>query len=180
MFVDRFELYQRYKDDPMKYVYLHATKDTYEPFYVGCGRGRRACSMASRSKSWHRIVEEHGFYVYILEDGLNDEDAYALEKRSIMEYQKRFPDLMTNWSTGGPGGATGIKQTENWIRKRVQSHGYETVKEIMRNNKHAQRYFNIDWEKALEMKKSGLSNAAIARYFGCSDELIRKTLKSMR
>ena len=72
------------------YIYAHFTKDTNELFYIGVGTGRRAWqkSTTQRSDYWHRIVNKHGYEVYIILDGFTDRDEAVKEEIRLQKLNK--------------------------------------------------------------------------------------------
>lgn len=87
------------------YVYKHLKKGTDEVFYIGKGKGKRAYWPYQRNDHWHNTVAKYGYDVIIIEDGLSEADAFALEIDLITQYGRK--DIRTgclvNWSNGGEG-----------------------------------------------------------------------------
>lgn len=67
-------------------VYQHLNKKTMLPFYVGCGRLRRAFAK-SRSRYWREHAKD-GYVVQVLKRGLSQEDALLTEASLIGVYKK--------------------------------------------------------------------------------------------
>lgn len=82
------------------YVYVHRRKTDGRVFYVGKGSGRRAKALGGRSKSWHAIVEAHGFAWEIVEDGLTETEAFEREKAVIADLGRSG---LCNLTAGGGG-----------------------------------------------------------------------------
>jgi hypothetical protein len=96
----------RAADNKQAFVYRHRTLDTNEVFYVGIGVvKRRAWSKNGRNKYWHNVVNKHGFYHEIIQEGLTRELAKELEIFLIENYGRR--DLgsgrLVNMTGGGDG-----------------------------------------------------------------------------
>ena len=90
------------------YVYAHHEADTGRLFYIGKGSRRRAWSSCSRNRHWRAIASKHGFTVTILQRGLNEADALALEA-SLISAQP--PGILATYTAGG-GGISGYRHTE--------------------------------------------------------------------
>lgn len=92
------------------YIYIHKRKSNNSIFYVGLGNKRRAWDFINRSEYWKRIANKHDVIVEIIYDNLSIEDAYSLEKETIVKYNP-----VANFTAGGNGGNTLIKKTEQEI-----------------------------------------------------------------
>lgn len=90
------------------YVYLHKKKSNNEVFYVGKGFGKRAWKKTSRSEYWKRIENKHGRIVEIVKDGLQESEAFELEKEVIAFYGRKN---LCNLNDGGYGGTNPSKET---------------------------------------------------------------------
>lgn len=90
----------------MAVVYLHKRKDNKEVFYVGIGKTiRRAYSKQSRSTFWHRYTSKHEYFIEVLIEGIDWEEACEIEKELICFYGRRdlgFGELL-NLTDGGEG-----------------------------------------------------------------------------
>ena len=98
------------------YVYLHRRKTDNKVFYVGKGKGRRAYAKTSRSQWWKSVSDKHGLIVEIVFENLSEEEAFQIEKDTILEF-KYFGHPLVNLTNGGEG-MSGYKQPEEQ-RKRV-------------------------------------------------------------
>ena len=99
------------------YVYLHRRKTDNKVFYVGKGKGYRAGDRVNRSQWWKRVAEKHGVKIEIVFDNLSEEDAFQIEKDTILEF-RYFGHPLVNHTDGGEG-TSGHKQTTETIQKRV-------------------------------------------------------------
>ena len=99
------------------YVYLHRRKTDNKVFYVGKGKGYRATDRSNRSQWWKRVAEKHEVTVEIVFDNLSEEDAFQIEKDTILEF-RYFGHPLVNHTNGGEG-TSGHKQTAETIQKRV-------------------------------------------------------------
>ena len=90
------------------YVYLHRKKSNNDVFYVGKGFGKRAWKKTSRSEYWKRIENKHGRIVEIVKDGLQENEAFELEKEVIAFYGRKN---LCNLNDGGYGGTNPSKET---------------------------------------------------------------------
>lgn len=82
------------------YVYVHYTKDTGLPFYVGKGCGSRAWTSSHRNPYWHNTANKYGVDCKILWLNLCEKDALLYEANAILEL-KSFGFKLTNLSGGG-------------------------------------------------------------------------------
>jgi hypothetical protein len=89
-------------------VYEHWRPDTDEPFYVGCGSGRRANELHRHRTVYHMAVQEAlsrlGYCVEgrLVRAGLTQEEGWALEVERIAFWRAAGVDLV-NQTVGGPG-----------------------------------------------------------------------------
>ncbi len=95
-------------------VYRHRTLDTHEVFYIGIGSLKRSKTKHNRSSYWNNIVNKHGYYIEIIQEGLNWEEACELEELLILEYGRRDLNTgclvnLTNGGEGSPGVITSEK-----------------------------------------------------------------------
>jgi hypothetical protein len=99
-------------EDRRFYVYVHRKKSDCSPFYVGKGHGRRAweTSEKRRSSHWTNTAKKHGVFVEIYQDGLTEDEAFAVEKRLIAELKSLGANLVNQ--TDGGEGTSGLKMTE--------------------------------------------------------------------
>ena len=105
----------------MAYVYEHWRPDLGVPFYVGKGSGGRKNLDTRRNKHHKAIVAKLralglDIEVRIVSDNLTDEDAYALEIERIAFWKSQGIRL-ANQSTGGKGGLSGCKRSEESCRQ---------------------------------------------------------------
>lgn len=84
------------------YVYAHTRNDTGAIFYVGKGRGDRACLKKGRSEHWRRIEQKHGRTVLMLAEGLDEELAFLVEQEAIDKLRMIGVQLV-NMTDGGEG-----------------------------------------------------------------------------
>ena len=87
------------------YIYLRRRNSDARVYYVGKGMARRAWSRHGRSSHWKSTVNKHGYYVEIVECGLQEWYAFELEI-SLIDYYGR-KDLgygeLVNLQDGGFG-----------------------------------------------------------------------------
>ena len=99
------------------YVYLHRRLTDNKVFYVGKGKNRRAWSKDKRNFHWNNVVSKHDYSVEIVFDGLSEDEAFQIEKDTILEMRYFGYDL-TNMTNGGEG-SSGFKQSDEQIQKRT-------------------------------------------------------------
>lgn len=134
----QFSITPRWGDIPIEdrpiefYVYVHRRTSNGDPFYVGKGQGYRGWRPWNRNKHWERCAKKNGVTVEVVRDGLSEPEAISLE---IAMIEKLGINNLTNISTGGDSGATGItphnikpvecsngmvfksaKEAEEWLR----------------------------------------------------------------
>lgn len=80
------------------YVYEWYDLDTNEVFYIGKGTRGRAGVINGRSKAFIKYYNEHNCAYHIVKNGLNEEDAYKLEKESIANCKS---NVLCNLDEGG-------------------------------------------------------------------------------
>ena len=85
------------------YVYLHRRLSDNKVFYVGKGRNKRAFSRHGRNDRWVKTVEKHGLLVEIVYDSLDESEAFALEKETVLEMRYHFHSTLCNMTEGGEG-----------------------------------------------------------------------------
>jgi hypothetical protein len=96
---------------------LHRRKTDNKVFYVGKGKNRRAWCTDKRNKHWNNVVDKHGFNVDIVFEGLSEQEAFQIEKDTILE-MKYFGCDLTNMTDGGEG-SSGFKQNPQMVRERA-------------------------------------------------------------
>lgn len=111
------------------YVYEHIRADNYTCFYVGKGCGRRAY-VKQRNPEHDRIAQDCGMIVRFVATGLDEEDAFEMERALIRHYTEDLgygiligetppADLehyLTNKALGGAG-SYGFIHREEWCKK---------------------------------------------------------------
>lgn len=65
------------------YVYAHINAITYEPFYIGKGKNKRAWDKSCRNQHWKNIVNKYGYFITFLADGLDENIALEIEQQYI-------------------------------------------------------------------------------------------------
>ena len=99
------------------YVYFHINPVKNEIFYVGKGKGNRARSK-DRNDDWKKVVEQYGYIINIIEEGLTEQE--ALDKESFYIKKIGRIDLgkgtLVN-KTDGYEGFSGVKKTRESIEK---------------------------------------------------------------
>jgi len=92
----------------MAYIYKHIRKDTNEVFYIGIGSDssyKRAHSKRGRNDHWKKLTNKVGYYVEIIEDGIDWQTACMKEINLILQYGRT--DLgngcLVNKTDGGDG-----------------------------------------------------------------------------
>ena len=95
------------------YVYIHRRISDGRVFYVGKGTGKRAWKKTKRGSYWEAVESKHGREVVIVEQGLEEQEAYDLEVALIA---KIGLENLCNSCSGGMGGRTVSEQTREKMR----------------------------------------------------------------
>jgi len=119
------------------YVYLHRRASDNKVFYVGKGKDKRAWDIYCRNIFWKRTYEKHGSRVEIVFDNLNEDEAFQVERDTILE-MRYFGYPLCNMTEGGEG-ASGVKQSEETKLKRSlalkgKKRSEETILKIAKAN----------------------------------------------
>lgn len=103
-----------------KIVYRHRRLDDDSVFYVGIGNKKRPYIKSKRNSYWKNIVKKHGYYVEILFENLEIEDAIELEVFLISLYGRKDNNtgVLCNLTDGGEGT---VNITESVRRKISES-----------------------------------------------------------
>ncbi len=102
------------------YVYLHLTKDTNIPFYVGKGKNNRYFYTGSRNRWWKHVVDKHDYVIKILEFNLTEQEAFKSEVFWIKFYGRKQIETwgtLVNLTDGGEG-ISGYKFSEEFKKQR--------------------------------------------------------------
>lgn len=89
------------------YVYEWYNTDTNEVFYVGKGCGKRKDETKRRNQKFLSYIEIHPTASRIIKDNLSEEEAFALEKKTIQSYKEKG-QCKCNLMEGGTGGISFI------------------------------------------------------------------------
>jgi hypothetical protein len=109
------------------YVYIHRKASSGAPFYVGKGTGRRAWDEKKRSALWKRTAKKHGFFVEIVQSGLQEWAAFEIETGLISMIGRLDQCLgpLVNMTDGGEGmlGHTPSNQTRAKLSSKLKGEG---------------------------------------------------------
>lgn len=81
------------------YVYEWFDMDTGEVLYVGKGRNNRWKSK-NRNKKFKEYIETHNCDVRKIKENMSEDDAYVLEKQTILKYRNMY-SILCNIDDGG-------------------------------------------------------------------------------
>lgn len=114
------------------YVYEHVRLDNNSCFYVGKGIGRRI-NNPSRNEHHDRVMNKYGMSVRIVKDGLTEQEAYDLERKTIENYvfnlgygididgyRDDSSFYLTNQNFGGRGNY-GVQHSEEWCKNHSEA-----------------------------------------------------------
>jgi hypothetical protein len=122
------------------YVYAHQRLDDDSIFYIGKGTGKRAWGKRD-NRHWKNIVKKADYRVLIIQDQMNETDAFTLEKFLIVFYGRA--DLgegrLVNMTDGGDG-QSGLVHSDKTKKKMSESkkgakHSDATRKKIAESGK---------------------------------------------
>ena len=151
-------------EDRSFYVYAHYRLDTFEPFYIGKGKGGRKDKLR-RNPIHDRISRKHGHAVVVLFNDLTEEEAFFYEQEIIEylvfnegyeihckncgEFTGKF-SYLTNFTFGGEG-ASGYNCSEETKNKLsiASKKALKNPKTIEKISKASKNY----WEKPEARKK---------------------------
>jgi hypothetical protein len=131
------------------YVYLHRKVSNGEVFYVGKGKAGRAWNKVARSRYWKAIVAKHGFYVEIVQSGMQEWWSFELEKDLIQKYGR---ENLCNLTDGGDGMSGHFHSEESIAKMKGHSVSEETRKKISAGNKGKKRN-QAERDRISEMNK---------------------------
>lgn len=91
--------------DNKYYIYFHINPLKNEIFYVGKGKDNRAFIKTRRSRYWNNITKKYGYIVDIVEEDLDEDDAFEREIFYIKKIGRRDLGLgpLVNQTDGGDG-----------------------------------------------------------------------------
>lgn len=136
------------------YVYGHLRKDTNDIFYIGKGCGKRAWVKSKRNKYWKNIVNKTDFDVVIIEKGLTEIEAFALEIEKINELKP-----VANLTSGGEG-ISGYKYKGEKLNKHREQVKFHMNRQDVRNklSKIKKSYFKNNPEAREKAKTAKLKS----------------------
>lgn len=155
--------------DKRFYVYEHIRPDNNTCFYVGKGTGDRAYK-SSRNEHHDRIVKKYGMIVKIIKDGLTEQEAYDLQRETILHYvfdlgygidipEYRGNDdshALTNANFGGAGVISGLHHTDGWKKQHSED---------MKGEKNPMYGVNL-WETYSEEKQQDIKDRLSKHFSG--------------
>ncbi len=124
------------------YIYFHINPLKNQIFYVGKGKNNRAYNKISRNKYWHNVVKKYGFIVDIVEENLNEEEAFKREIFYINKIGRKDLGLgsLINLTDGGEGGTRkGCKLSDETKNKISESHKGKKSSDETKNKMSKQR-----------------------------------------
>lgn len=108
----------------MAIVYRHRRLYTNKIFYVGIGPSeKRAFVKTNRSVYWKNIISKTDYSVEIIQENLNQEDAFELEKFLIQLYGRKDINtgILCNLTDGGDGRSNIIVNLETRMKLSVSN-----------------------------------------------------------
>lgn len=95
------------------YVYIHISKETDLPFYIGFGQKNRIKTKSRRSKEWNEIVDKEGYYYGFLKKEMSRVDANFFEKFCINIFNE-IGFKLVNKINGGSGNSSRKPYSEEY------------------------------------------------------------------
>lgn len=118
----------------MTVVYRHIRKDKNQPFYIGIGSKYRANTKHERNSIWNRIVNKTDYYVEILFEYQDREDAIKKEMELISLYGRinNGTGILSNMTDGGEGavGSVFTKERRDVMSKKYSGKGNPRAIEV--------------------------------------------------
>jgi hypothetical protein len=103
------------KENNIFYVYIHISKETDIPFYIGFGQKNRISVKTKRSLEWQEIVKNEDYYYGFLKKNMTREDANEYEKLCIKTF-KNIGFNLVNKINGGSGNSNRKKYSPEYIK----------------------------------------------------------------
>lgn len=158
------------------YVYVHRRASDNKPFYVGKGKDRRAYQETPRSEYWNNVRQKHGFVVEIVFDNLSEEDAFRIEKDTILEF-RYFGYPLVNLTDGGEG-VSGYRYSGKKLERLVSHIKEQSFKQ---SDKTIHTFYHLSGEiftgTRIELSKhTGIGVNNIAKLFQTKNK--RNTVKN--
>jgi len=149
----------------MYYVYIHYTKDTGIPFYVGKGQSNRKDSTKNRNQYWKNKVCKHGFYSEVVFETIYEQEALNREK-SLIKTMKLNNIELVNLTDGGEG-LSGYSFSESH-KEKLRSH----------LRKVSPKSLSLETKRKLSELNSGVNNSMYGKKH--TIETINKIKKSLK
>jgi len=152
----------------MTVVYRHIRKDKNQPFYIGIGSKYRANTKHERNSIWNRIVSKTGYFVEILFEYENREDAMKKESELIALYGRinNNTGTLSNMTDGGEGAVGSIftKERRERMSKKYSGKGNPRARGV--------------YSELLDMKFDTISECA--SFLGLSQPYISRMIIGIR
>lgn len=130
-------------NDNRFYVYVHVSKTTDLPFYVGFGQKNRITTKSKRSIEWLDIVKREGYYCGFLKKDMERYEANIFEKICIKTFNKIGFNLV-NKINGGTGNSKRkpISEEQKIIYSKISKDYWNSISDIDRK-KFGEKMSNI-------------------------------------
>lgn len=165
------------------YVYIHKRLDNGLVFYVGKGKNNRAFSDKGRNKYWKNTVSKHGFVVEIVFENLTEDEAFQIEKDTILEFEY-FNHPLTNMTRGGEG-SSGFKWSQDQLKNHVKfklkgvKHSEERIEKNRISQTGKKQSLETKIKRAKKLKEVGTVNDRNTYLFYCKDDIFIGTRKEL-
>lgn len=168
-----------YDTERRYYVYLWKIKDTGEVFYVGKGTGKRYLTRKRENKYFMNMLNSHECEAVIYKDGLNEEEAFELEKETIAYYRTTNCRL-TNVLEGGENppkhyGKFTQEHKDN-ISRGIKRHYLEHPEDCKKNSEKMKEFLASD--RSREFKEKSLKAKQTSEFREKQAERSKKALNT--
>lgn len=104
------------------YVYCYIRLDTNTPFYIGKGSGDRARDICDHNDYCKNIAKKHGCEIEFFYENLDEDKAFAKEKK-LIKFFRKLGYCEANFTNGGEGPSGNVKSLETRAKMSLANKG---------------------------------------------------------